>query len=482
MSNRLDSRCRCGGARPACTEDPRRARARRLRLALMIVFAAGLGGCATYQAKPLPARPDFLSDPARIIVDSRTLPLPELREHRFDAADGLDMTEVAMLAVVNNPGLRAARAQAAVAHAQAFAAGLLPDPQLSASRDVPRNSDPTLTSAYSVGLAYDLNMLVTHGAARQAATETARQTDLELLWKEWQVVAQARSLFARLTTGQRLLALLQRQQELFRTRYERSHRAFERGDLTVDKAAAYLTALQGADKQINDLERRINDDRHALNALLGLDPVTRLKLDNTLSLPPLDDGQILLALPELPRRRPDLLALQAGYQAQEQRVRAAILAQFPAFNLALTRSRDTSNIHTQGLAIALTLPLFNGNRGAIAVEKATRARLYAEYQARLDAACGDVHRLLANQKLLEAQKAELARNLEQLQRVARAARKAYREGIMDTLQYVNLETSLIGAQMEALRLDELMLQQRVGLQLLMGGELPVKRQDAEGSS
>ena len=477
MSNHCNSRC--GETLPPSTQGPRRASSRRPFLVLAMAVAVGLGGCATYHSKPLPTRPDLLADPARITVDPRTLPLPELREHRFDATDGLDMTEVAMLAVVNNPELRAARAQAGVAHAQAFAAGLLPDPQLSASRDVPRNADPALTSAYNVGLAYDLNALVTHGAARQAARQAARRTDLDLLWQEWQAVAQARSLFIRVTTDQRLLALLRRQQELFRVRYDRTQRAFERGDLTVDQAAAYLTALQGVDRQINDLERRLNDDRHALNALLGLDPGTRLDLVGASSLPPLDEAQILRALPELPRRRPDLLALQAGYQAQEQHLRQAILAQFPAFNLALTRARDTGNIHTQGLAIALTLPLLNGNRGAIAVEKATRAQLYAEYQARLDAAYSDVHRLMANQKLLEAQKAELARNLEQLQRVSLAARKAYREGVMDTLQYVNLETSLIGAQTEALRLDGLMRQQRVGLQILLGGEMPVRRRHPE---
>jgi len=449
---------------------------------LIVALAASIGGCASYHPKPLPPGPDVVSDLAHIMVDPRSLPLPELREHRFDARDGLDISETAMLAVVNNPELRAARTKAGVAHAQAFAAGLLPDPQLSASRDVPQGGDPTLVSAYNVGLAYDLNALVTHGAAREAATAVARQTDLELLWQEWQVVAQARTLFVRVTVAQRLLVLLQKQQELFRIRYERTNRALEKGDLTADHAAAYLAALQDVDRQVNDLERQLNDDDHRLHALLGLAPTVSLDLVGEPALPPLDDTRIQQTLPKLPRRRPDLLALQAGYRAQEQHVRQAILAQFPAFNLALTRARDTSNIHTQGLAITLTLPLLNGNRGEIAVERATRAQLYTEYQARLDAADSDVHRLVANQKLLEAQRAEVMRNLTELRRVSTAAERAYREGLMDTLQYVNLATALINAQTEALRLDELMREQRIGLQTLLGGELPVKRRDNEGSS
>jgi outer membrane protein TolC len=448
---------------------------------LIGVLAAGFGGCATYQAKPLPTRPDLVSDIARVAVDSDKLSLSELRSHRFNAADGLDMTEVAMLAVVNSPALRAARAKIGVAHAQAFAAGLLPDPQLSASRDVPRSADPTLTTAYSVGLAYDLNALVTHGAGRKAATAATHQTDLELLWQEWQAVAQARSLFVSITTEQQVLALLRHQQELYGGRYERAQRALESGNLTSDQGAVYLAALQDTDRQINDRERQLNDSRHNLDALLGLAPTVQLDLVGEPSLPPLDDAQILRALAELPRRRPDLLALQAGYQSQEQRVRQAILAQFPAFNLAISRARDTSNIHTQGLAITLTLPLFNGNRGAIAVERATREQLHAEYQARLDAADSDVRRLLANQKLLATQRVELAHNLVQLQRVSIAAERAYREGNMDTLKYVDLETALISARIEAASLNALIWQQRIGLQTLLGGDLSVKPEGTESS-
>jgi outer membrane protein TolC len=450
------------------------------RRILVGILAAGLSACATYEPKPLPTGPDVVSDVGGITVDAAKLSLPELHSHRFDAADGLDMTEVAMLAVVNNPALRAARAKAGVARAQAFAAGLLPDPQLSASRDVPRESDPTLTSAYSIGLAYDLNALVTRGASRKAATASARQTDLELLWQEWQAVAKARSLFVRITTEEQLLALLRRQRALYGDRYDRAQRALEKGDLTADQVAVYLAALQDLDKQINDRERQLNDRRHELDALLGLSPSVTLELVGAPSLPPLDDAQVRRALADLPHRRPDLLALQAGYEAQEQHVREAILAQFPAFNLALSRARDTSDIHTRGLAVTLTLPLLNGNRGTIAVERATRAQLYAEYQARLDAADSDVRRLLANQRLLATQKAEVTSNLERLQRVSAAAARAFREGNMDTLKYVDLETALINARTEAANLNALMGEQRIALQTLLGSGLATKLGGAEG--
>ncbi len=49
------------------------------------------------------------------------IPLPVLRTHRFDLGRPLDIDEVATLAVVANPDLRAARARLGVSRAQAFA-------------------------------------------------------------------------------------------------------------------------------------------------------------------------------------------------------------------------------------------------------------------------------------------------------------------------------------------------------------------------
>ena len=64
------------------------------------------------------------------------------------------------------------------------------------------------------------------------------------------------------------------------------------------------------------------------------------------------------------------LELQRGYAAGELRYRAAVLAQFPSFNLGFTRASDTGNIHTAGLGVSLSLPIFNRNRGPIAIEQA----------------------------------------------------------------------------------------------------------------
>src|ERR1700682_3319394 len=121
------------------------------RTAFVLLLAGGLSGCATYLQKPLSTRPALPERIPDLTIDPRQLPLPELAAHTFDPTDGLDITEVAMLAVVNTPDLKTARAAAGIAHAQAFAAGLLPDPQLSASLDIPDAGQPATVNAYGFG-------------------------------------------------------------------------------------------------------------------------------------------------------------------------------------------------------------------------------------------------------------------------------------------------------------------------------------------
>ena len=120
---------------------------RRMGTAICVLVGLCLAGCATF--KPLPLdNGQGAASVAQLEAPTSNMPLPLLAEHRFDPSDGLDATEVAMLAVANSPALKAKRDTLGIAQAQAFAAGLLPDPQLSLGEDFPQHSGPGLTTAY----------------------------------------------------------------------------------------------------------------------------------------------------------------------------------------------------------------------------------------------------------------------------------------------------------------------------------------------
>jgi len=444
------------------------------RLTLTVACVASLAGCTTYQSLPLQSKPQFTTEVSHLIVRSERMPLPELASHRFDPRDGLDMTEVAMLAVANNPQLKVARDEAGVAHAQAFSAGLLPDPQLSLTRDFPTNGTSGNTSAFNLGLSYDVNALLTHAAVAGAAQAAARQTDLNLLWQEWQVVGQARLLFTRSLGQQQLLTVLQKERALLFSRYQRTQTALVQGNITLDATNADLAMLQTLDTSINDLSRQINNNLHDLNGLLGLAPNVHLRLVGDAQLPSLDEAKINSDIEKIGERRPDLLALQAGYESQEQRFRQSVLAQFPALNIGLTRARDTSGLYTQGFGITLSLPIFNRNRGNVAIEQATRQRLHDEYQMRINSAAADIARILEDQKLLEKQLQNVEDGVNVLSHAADNAQVAFDAGNIDMLAYTNLRTVWLAKQAEAITLQQTLLEQRVALLTLIGGELPVR--------
>ncbi|MBI1424146.1 MAG: TolC family protein [Gammaproteobacteria bacterium] len=429
-----------------------------------------VSACASYQPLPLNDQPHLPEDVAHLRVDPRDLSFPHLATYKIDAADGLDMTEVAILAVLNNPELKLARADANIAHAQAFAAGLLPDPQFNLSRDFPRQSGPGITNAYNAGIAYDINTLITHAAQSDAALADVKKADLNLLWQEWQVIAKARMLFAQAYTQTRLVHWLMQNRDLLAIQYQKSKQALAQGNLTAEAADSALIAWQDAERQLNDLQRQQAQTRQDLNALLGLAPSATLQLVDNTQLASLADSAVQQALQDLPQRRPDLLALKAGYAAQDARYRQAILAQFPAFNLGITRAQDTAGLVTNGFTLALTLPLFNANRGNIKIEEATRQRLHDEYEIRLNAARADVLRLLADRRLIHEQLNSLDKHLPALDQAADRARTALASGAIDTAGYVSFESVRIAKHIEAANLQQALLENQISLLIFVGGD------------
>ncbi|HUY04409.1 MAG TPA: TolC family protein [Rhodocyclaceae bacterium] len=435
-----------------------------------------LAACAGYAPRPLPERVDLPQAASAISVDAASLPFRDLSAHVFDPANGLDSDEVAMLAVANNPQLREMRDELGIARAQAFAAGLLPDPQLGASFDHPSNGAAGNTNGFSLNPSYDVSALLLRSSRVGAAGANLRRVNLELLWQEWQVVGRARLLFARLIAQQALLDQARAERKLLAERYRSSRRALAAGNVTLDLAGADLAALQQVERRSNELERSRLQDRAALDRLLGLAADAPLDLVGepapAVVDAAIDAKRVRADLEQRLKQRPDLRALRAGYHSQEAKFRGAILAQFPALNIGLTRARDTSGLYTVGFGLSLSLPIFNANRGNIAIAKATRRKLYDEYQDRLNSAAGEVAVALENLPLLQDQLRRSRRGEIALVTAAKRAEAAYRAGNLAAPDAVRLQTAALDKRSEAIELKEALMEQRIALEVLLGPDLP----------
>jgi outer membrane protein TolC len=286
-------------------------------------------------------------------------------------------------------------------------------------------------------------------------------------------VQQSRLLFIKVTEQEKVMDQLRTYRELVAERYRRSSSALQKGFLTIDAVSTDLTVLQDADSRIADLVLQISKTSHDLNALLGLSPEVGLALVGGGDLAEPDDVKVEVYIKELPRRRPDLLALQAGYDSQEQLFRKAILAQFPAVNIGIIRARDTINVYTTGVGVTLNLPIFDRNQGNIAIEKATRLRLYDEYQARLNSANSQARQVLDNLRLLRWRYKKAQEILPKLETAVNRSKSALDAGNMNITTYSDLFSALLNKRIEALTIRQNILEENVMLQTLLGADLTV---------
>ncbi len=453
---------------PAVSAAVRRMFARPLWVAGCSACVA-LAGCATYQPLPL-GQGRGSRALADLSVPAASMPTRDLAAHSFDPSNGLDVTETAMLAVANNPYLRVQRDTLGVARAQAFAAGLLPDPQLGASYDRPASGQAGLTSAFSLGINYDIGALLLRSSKLRAAHRVNDQVRLDLLWAEWQTVAQARLLFGDVLSARAQEQLLGREVIALTPIDQQVQQALAAGNLTFDGASAGLTALADVRRQLAQATRQRIQAEHDLRLLLGLAPQVPLDLVGPVYQVSPTMAQVQQALAALPRRRPDLLALQAGYAAQEATLRGAILAQFPAINLGFTRARDTGNVTTHGLSLGITLPLFNRNRGNIAIEKATRLQLHDDYDARLLVARSDVLQLQQNLASLHGQLLALDASARPLDAARAAAQRAWQANLLDWPTYLTLRSRALATDLERVALQQELARQSIALETLLGGD------------
>lgn len=424
-------------------------RAQALRVALPLLL---LGGCQSYEAVPLPEAPDFAS--ARVGAPTKPLSL----------------VEVATLAVRENPALVASRAKANIASAQAFAAGLLPDPQLNANLEHPTQSGHS--EGYLLGLSEDLQALIIQPSREAAARAAADQAKLNELWHEWQTAEKASFLAIQKSFSERKVKLLENSGGVLWNEVERSDRALAAGNSTVEAAGTDLAAALDIESQHATAAGEALASDINLKQLLNLDPATHLVIADLPDPPEVTRDNVMDGLKNVVKTRPDLLALQAGYRSQEEAVRQSILKQFPAITFGFDRAADAENVHTIGLSVAVNLPIFGNAQAAIRIQDATRAQLRAEYQARLDSTTADAWRIWQQTQLLRKQIALLEQKLPAFRNAAKVSAQAHTNGDLDPATYLLLQISLQTRESELLDRKAALWSDTVALGTLLAAPIP----------
>ena len=434
---------------------------------LLLSMTLALSCCATYQPMPLEPAPPVLAEPATAALSSAASGIrrPWLQPVKVDLSQPLTPDGLSAIAVVNNPDLIAKRARAGVSVAQVFAAGLLPDPSFSAGvSKVLSGPDPLLDLSSALG--FDLNALRTRAVSRRIAVAHARQVRLDLAWAEWQTAGQARLQGAKIERLDRIVSLARMSEQMARSLLERLSRAAGRGDIAGDRLQAARLALLNATDQLRTSESDLAAARSELSKQLGLPPGYPIRLAPAPLPGPPPPTASLFALAQ--DNRTDLSALRAGYASQEASVRKAIIEQFPTLNISLNGARDSAGNLLVGPSVDLTLPLWNRNRGNIAIERTTRAALKAEYDARLFQTRADIAAAEAGLAIAYRRRGDALRDLPHLTRFAEASRRAASRGDLSLETAQNAEQALRDRQTMLAQAEQAIAEQSIALELLTG--------------
>jgi outer membrane protein TolC len=169
--------------------------------------------------------------------------------------------------------------------------------------------------------------------------------------------------------------------------------------------------------------------------------------------------------------RLDLQALRRGYVAGQERVRQAVLEQFPDIVVGVHYQRNETALQFIGGFVSFELPLFNRNQGSVAIGRATRQRLRFEYDARVASTRADLRRLRRLSALLRRQLPEVKASIPGLTNIEQQERAAVARGDLDRLSYQTVRTALFNQRLEQANLSQALAEAEVGLQTACGGPL-----------
>lgn len=439
-----------------------------------VIVLSSIWGCATYHPKPITAQEvsTALQPPgmAQLRILASEIKHPILHPVELNVDEGLSPDGAAVLAVLLNPSLRAVRDQRAISDAQLLNAGLLPNPEVTNSLEVPTGGDTKgRVNAYGLELDWDVTSLISRTSKVHEAKARREAVDLDIAWKEWQIAQGTKAAVYQLTSLKSQIVLFDQLHRHMTENLAYVQKAVSEGFMTADT----LNTVRAIDSQANErllkLEKQADQLRLKLLRLIGLPTDAKILLSKNLRLPSmivLPDSFVFLD--GLEQRRMDLLAFRRGYESQEASVRTAVLEQFPKIIIGPMINRDTDNIRTTGFGINIELPIFNRNQGKIAIERATRQKLYDEYINRVFDARSEIEQVESGIHFLNEQIATAQATEAGFRRLTENYGRALAEGRIDALIYYSTWKDLIDAQTKVIDLKGQLAQTVVALELATG--------------
>lgn len=414
----------------------------------VLLLPALLAGCARYVPRPI--------KPAATASELSARRLDDPKLARFLAAMGhperrWTITTLTFVAVYERPELRVAHAKYALARGALTSASAIPNPVLVLSPTY--NAAAGLPSPIMIGPVIDF--LISSFGARSASMAAAR-SDIAasraaiqtVAWQErgrvrdallgvWQTRMEARlaersavNATASLTVqSQRFTAGLVSAPELNLARLSAEQAHFAATE-AVRRRRLAMARLAGAIGMPKSALRGIKLDLSVFN-----------RSDAPADLPALARAALV--------DRPAVRAALARYAAAQDRLRAAIDRQYPAFTIGPGYHYDQGD-NKFILALSLPLPVFNQNQGPIAIARARRRLAGAQFQAVQQRVLDQIVIARTDWRASEAADHAAEQAVRTAERAEGEAKRAFHAGATGRLRLLGARQAAILARQNAL--------------------------------
>lgn len=424
------------------------------RAALLAVCAPlVLLGCATPTPWVMPSAPQY----------------PALPSVGLSAGSVLSAQAVAERVGADNAAIQVARAQLQVSMAHSAVAAALPDPSLNFALDHPVSAGD-FVNALNQSVAMDLSALITRGARLDAAQAAVTAQRLQLSWLVLQKQTEASVLLLQLWAADAEQRVLAAQRDALQQSAQDTAAAVQHGWLTQPQALAVASNRAAIEQQQQALAAQQAQWHAALNGLMNLPPDTAWRLpaqqQPVVAVPA--EGVLSQRLAQLADHRADLLALRAGVMQAEANYRVAILQQFPGVTLGGGTANDTSNVHTVGFSLGLTLPIFGSAQARVSAAQASRAALEVALQARINQAVAEVATAQAQRQALAQRLALLHAQLPIFAQAKTAQADALAAGYVPYAAYLAARTQWFETERAILRAQGEQAAAAIGLLSVLG--------------
>lgn len=393
------------------------------------------------------------------------------------------LTELVIEAQANNRDLAAAAANVDRANALARQAGAALAPEVSLAGGAARtggidSSRPT-TSNLNLGvqMSWEADVWGRLRSGQRAAVAGAQAVEADLRSaQESLAAATAKAYFSAIEAliqadiARETVKILEETQRIVNVEYEV-------GQASGQDIALARSDLASARERLTTIEGSYRDAVRALEALLGRYPGAELEVGKTLPVvpPPPPAG-----LPsELLERRPDVVAAERRVAAAFNATNQARAARLPAIGLTGNvggASNSLSNLLDPGnvawtAGVNLLAPIYDGGRlrEGVKVATAEQEQALAAYGQAAINAFNELETNLDQGVVVQQRLVDLKDAATEAENAFRIARLRYDEGEEDLLSVLTIQQRVIGAKGSLSSAERLLLEQRVNLNLALGG-------------